>query len=217
MKEFIPVMDNNYFIKEKANQWTHGLGVIFALLAMPVLLFKVFENGSIQMRIGIIVFALSFTILFLASTIFHSVHKPELKNKFRIFDHISIYYLIAGTYTPFILIFMWNKTGISVLVLLWVLSLIGTVFKLWFTGRFEFASTAMYLLMGWMLIFIMPQFISSVPGQIIIWILIGGIMYSLGVIFYIKELFTFHHAVWHVFVLIGAIAHYVAVYLAVAS
>jgi hemolysin III len=215
LKELNQDKDNNYFVKEKANQWTHGLGVLFAVLAMPVLLFKVFEFGSTQMRIGVIIFAFSFTLLFIASTLFHSIHHEKWKNRLRIFDHISIYYLIAGTYTPFILIFMWNKTGISVLILLWVLSLIGTVFKLWFTGRFDYASTAMYLLMGWVLIFIGPQFLSSIPGQIILWIIIGGIMYTLGVVFYIKELFTFHHAVWHVFVLLGAVAHYIAVYLAV--
>ena len=208
-------MDKKYLLKEKANQWTHGLGILFAILAMPVLIYKVFETGSPGMQIGCIVFALSFTILFMASTLFHSVHTPAIKDKLRIFDHISIYYLIAGTYTPFILMFMWNKTGISILVILWVLSFLGTVFKLWFTGKFEYASTGMYLLMGWMLVFIGPQFISSVPGQVVLWIVIGGVMYTLGVMFYIKELFTFHHAVWHVFVLLGAIAHYVAVYLAV--
>lgn len=211
----MPHRTPDYFRKEKANIWTHGLGLLFAVLAMPFLIFAAVQNGSEAAIVGALVFAFSFTILFLASTVFHASHEPKIRNKLRVFDHISIYYLIAGTYTPFILIFMWNSKGMTVLAALWILSLIGTVFKLWFTGKYDYLSTGVYLFMGWMLIFIANDFFSAVPLSCMWWIIIGGVFYTTGVIFYIKEWFFHHHAVWHVFVLIAAISHYIAVYISV--
>ena len=133
----------------------------------------------------------------------------------KIMDHISIYFLIAGTYTPFILIFVNNSFGMILLGVLWGLTALGTLFKTFFTGKFEIVSTVIYLAMGWMLLTGADTFFANMPYQIMALIVAGGILYSVGVIFYIWRMFTYHHAVWHLFVLGGAICHYSAVLLAV--
>ena len=133
----------------------------------------------------------------------------------KIFDHISIFFLIAGTYTPFLLIYMNNNMGITLLVVLWSLTFSGTIFKCFFTGRWEILSTIIYLAMGWMLIVPGRDFFSNMPVSVIALILTGAGLYTVGVSFYIWEKRRYSHAVWHSFVLIAAICHYVAILIAV--
>jgi len=133
----------------------------------------------------------------------------------KILDHISIYFLIAGTYTPFILIYVNNRTGITLLVILWSLTLIGTVFKSFFTGRWEILSTIVYLAMGWILLVAGKSFFENMSSSVIALVLTGCFLYTLGVTFYIWEKYIYSHALWHSFVLAAAICHYVAVLLSV--
>ena len=128
---------------------------------------------------------------------------------------MSIYFLIAGTYTPFLLNYMMNATGITMLVVLWSLTFLGIFFKLFFTGRFNFISTLIYVGMGWILLFSGKQFFQAIPWPVLTMIIIGGVLYSLGVIFYLWEKLYYHHVIWHLFVLAAAICHYVAVLLMV--
>ncbi|MGE5108965.1 MAG: PAQR family membrane homeostasis protein TrhA, partial [Sphingobacteriales bacterium] len=137
-----------------------------------------------------------------------------VKQLFKILDHISIYFLIAGTYTPFLLVYMNNEFGITILTVLWGLTLTGIVFKLRFTGKYEIISTIIYLLMGWIMIAGGRRFFDYLPLPVLVFICIGGGLYSIGVVFYIWDKYNYTHAVWHVFVLTGAICHYVAVLLA---
>jgi hemolysin III len=138
-----------------------------------------------------------------------------VKRALKIFDHISIYFLIAGTYTPLILIYNHNNFGITLLCVLWALSIIGTIFKIFYCGRWEIISTAIYLLMGWSMLAGGNAFFLRMPGAVLQMVIAGGVIYSLGVIFYLWEKYTYSHAIWHLFVLAAAICHYIAILLSV--
>ena len=133
----------------------------------------------------------------------------------RIMDHISIYFLIAGTYTPILLIYMNNNMGIALLIILWILTFIGTIYKCFFTGRYEIFSTLVYLAMGWIMLVAGPGFFAKMPVPVIALILAGALLYTTGVIFYIWEKYIYSHAVWHSFVLAAAICHYSAILISV--
>jgi hemolysin III len=165
--------------------------------------------------VGASIYGFSFLMLFTFSTTYHGFQQKQVKRVLEIFDHISIYFMIAGTYTPFLLIFLWNSFGITLLVILWGLTLLGVFFKIFFTGRFDIASVIIYLLMGWILVSGGRRFFTMVPDNVLVFIIIGGALYSIGIIFYLWKKFTWHHAVWHFFVLAAAVCHYVAVLLAV--
>lgn len=200
---------------EIANSITHGIGIIFGIAALPVLsAFAANKDHTIAV-VGASVYGFSFLLLFTFSTLYHAFQNPKVKSVLHVFDHISIYFLIAGTYTPFLLNYMMNTTGIVMLSVLWGLTLIGIFFKIFFTGRFNYVSTVIYLGMGWILLFSGRQFFDAIPLDVMIMIIIGGVLYSIGVIFYLWEKFLYHHLIWHLFVLAAAICHYVAVLLMV--
>jgi hemolysin III len=200
---------------EIANSITHGIGIIFGIAALPVLsAFAANKDHTIAV-VGASVYGFSFLLLFTFSTLYHAFQNPKVKSVLHVFDHISIYFLIAGTYTPFLLNYMLNTTGIIMLSVLWGLTLIGIFFKIFFTGRFNYVSTVIYLGMGWILLFSGRQFFDAIPSDVMIMIIIGGVLYSIGVIFYLWEKWLYHHVIWHLFVLSAAICHYVAVLLMV--
>jgi hemolysin III len=200
---------------EIANSITHGIGIIFGIAALPVLSALAATKNHNTAVIGAAVYAFCFLLLFTFSTLYHAFQHPGVKRVLHMFDHISIYFLIAGTYTPFLLNYMMNSTGITMLVVLWSLTFIGIFFKIFFTGRFNYVSTVIYVGMGWILLFSGRQFFAAVPFDVLIMIIIGGVLYSFGVIFYLWEKFLYHHVIWHLFVLSAAICHYVAVLLMV--
>jgi hemolysin III len=140
--------------------------------------------------------------------------EPSVKKAFKIFDHISIYFLIAGTYTPFLLVYINNSFGITLLAVLWGLTLVGIFFKIRFTGRYEIVSTIIYILMGWIMVVGGRKFFDHLPVSVLIFICIGGGLYSIGVFFYLWDKYTYTHAVWHILVLAAAMCHYVGVLLA---
>ncbi len=201
--------------EELANSVSHGLGMVFGLIGVPLLIWAAAQSGNQIAVVSSIVYGISFLMVFTSSTFYHGCHEPRLKEMLKIVDHICIYFLIAGTYTPFVLMYVYNKTGITILLILWILTLIGTVLKLWFTGKFELLSTGVYVLMGWMLVFAGKTFFISLPSPILWLIVAGGLLYTLGVIFFLWERYRYHHAVWHLFVLAGGICHFVAVWIAV--
>lgn len=202
--------------QELANSITHALGIVFGLAGVPLLVVEAFKIGSRAAIFGSVVYGISFLMVFVASTLYHSFHhQPRLHLLLRKLDHISIYFLIAGTYTPFILLHVYNQTGITILVVLWGLTLMGTILKLWFTGKFDLLSTVIYLLMGWMLVFAGKAFFVNLSIPIIVLIVAGGLLYTTGVLFYLWKRYHYHHAVWHLFVLAAGICHFVAVWLAV--
>jgi hemolysin III len=198
---------------EIANSITHGIGIIFGIAALPVLsALAATKNNNIAV-VGAAVYGFCFLLLFSMSTLYHAFQNPRAKKVLHVFDHISIYFLIAGTYTPFLLNYMMNTTGITLLCVLWGLTLIGIVFKIFFTGRFNFVSTLVYIGMGWILLFGGRQFFDAIPFDVMLMIAIGGGLYTVGALFYLWEKLYYHHVIWHLFVLSAAVCHYVAVLL----
>jgi hemolysin III len=201
---------------ELTNSITHGIGILFGIASIPLLTALAIRSNNIPGIVGASVYGFCFLMLFTFSTLYHGFQQPKVKQALKVFDHISIYFLIAGTYTPFILTFLFNNTGIAMLSVLWGLALLGIFFKIFFVNRFNLISTIIYLAMGWMLVWTGKAFFFSMPASVITLIVIGGGLYSIGVIFYLWQKWTWHHAIWHLFVLAAAICHYVAVLLTVA-
>ena len=201
--------------EERINSITHALGILFGLVCIPILILSACESCGSPIVAGTVIYGFSFLMVFTFSSLFHWNTHAKIRKLFLILDHISIYFLIAGTYTPFILIFINNSFGMMLLSVLWSLTALGIFFKIFFTGRFEIVSTLIYLAMGWMLLTGANEFFANMPSSIIGLIITGAVLYSVGVIFYIKRLFAYHHAVWHLFVLSAAICHFSAVLMSV--
>lgn len=197
--------------QEIVNGLTAGPGILFGVSGILVLVGLAIAHNNIPGIIGSGIYGFCFLFLFTSSTVYHFVQEPGLKKLFRIIDHISIYFMIAGTYTPFLLVYMNNTFGISLLIILWVLTALGIVFKIYLTGRYEFISTLMYVFMGWIMVVGGKQFLRDLPPTVLILIVSGGLLYTVGVLFYHRDRHTYSHAVWHLFVLAAALFHFVAV------
>ena len=200
--------------QEVVNSLIHGVGVLFGVSGLPVLTGIATAHGNTPGIIGSGIYGFCFLLLFASSTIYHIAQDPAVKRVFKIFDHISIYFLIAGTYTPFLLVYIHNTFGITLLAVLWGLTIVGIFFKTYFTGKFEIISTIIYILMGWIMFVGGRRFFDHLPVPVLVFIIIGGVLYSIGVIFYLWDKYTYTHAVWHGLVLAAAICHYVGVLLA---
>ncbi|MCL2206749.1 MAG: hemolysin III family protein [Fibromonadales bacterium] len=201
--------------REMANAMTHGMGILFGVASIPLLSAIGAKTGNVPGVVGATIYAFAFLMLFTASTLYHSTRDQDAKMILRKLDHISIYFLIAGTYTPFLLMYMLDAFGITLLSIQWSLALLGIFFKIFFTGRLKIASTIIYILMGWLLLVGGKRFFEELPTPVLVLIMVGGGLYTLGCIFYLNKKIYHHHAIWHLFVLSAAICHYVAVLIAV--
>ncbi|PCJ66307.1 MAG: hemolysin D [Bacteroidetes bacterium] len=200
-------------IEEKFNIISHGFGFVLSIVATTMLLLKinVFQNSTYTLSCAI--YGFSLMILYAASTLYHSAKKPKLRNRLNIFDHASIYVLIAGTYTPICLITLEGKTGMALLISIWAFGLIGVVLKLFFTGRYDKLSTWMYVFMGWMALFAIKPLLANLATSGLWWLLGGGIAYCIGAILYsLPHRVKYNHAKFHVFVLAGSFGHFMSIY-----
>jgi len=195
------------FIKteERLNVLTHAIGVLIGIVITPYFLFFQ-SNLALQVWIGLAVYCFSFTFLFLASTIYHTV-SGNLKVVWRKIDHIAILFLIAGTYTPVTLTILFESSGLWMLIAIWSIALIGLVFKLFYTGRFEILSLVIYLGMGWLVIFEIETIWRLFSIAALVYLILGGLFYTVGVYFYRLKGVKEAHAIWHIFVLGGGISH----------
>lgn len=157
-------------------------------------------------------FGLTIILLYTASTLYHGHTDPQSKARLKVLDHISIFYLIAGTYTPVTLVAMRGNWGWTTFAVVWGVALAGTVFKLFFTGRFRVISTVLYVAMGWIAAVAVVPLMQSVSGQTLAWLIAGGLFYTVGVVFYVWRRLPFNHAIWHLFVLGGTACHFVLVW-----
>ena len=198
-----------------ANALIHGIGVLFGIATMPVLAAISVKTGNILDIVGVTIYAFGFLMTFSFSTLYHSISDINLKKNLRKLDHISIYILIAGTYTPFLLIYMPNTFGITLLAIQWSLVLIGMIFKLFYTGRFKVFSTLVYIAMGCLLFVGGKTFFVVMPTPVSVWLMIGGALYIFGCIFYLNKKIVYHHVIWHLFVLLAAVCHYAATLLTI--
>ena len=189
------------------NTLTHFIGLILSIVGLPILLFYN-QNLTDYSFESILFFEFGMICLYTASTLYHYTTDINLKRKFRIFDHVSIFYLIAGSYGPICLITLYNDSGIQIFSGVVVIALIGTLFKLFFTGRFEKLSLALYLAMGWLVVLDFNSVLNSLDLNAIFLLVLSGLFYSFGIIFYRLEKMKYSHAIWHLFVLGGTITHY---------
>ena len=197
--------------EEKLNALTHAFGAVLGIVALVLLI--VFDTHKTPWSLfSVIVYGLSIIILFSASTLYHSVKNESKKHYFRIVDHISIYLLIAGTYTPVLLITLNHSLGWPLFWVVWGIAAFGVILKLFFTGRFEVFSTLLYLVMGWLIIFDFTN-LSNAFGNGILWLFAGGMAYTVGIVFYAIHRIPYHHVIWHLFVLAGAICHFFMIFL----
>ncbi|SCM81959.1 Hemolysin-3 [uncultured Sporomusa sp.] len=198
-------------LEEILNAATHGVGTIFALIGLGVLTVSVYSNGSIWHLLSVIIYGTSLVLLYLSSTLYHSFTNERAKYILKIFDHAAIYVLIAGNYTPFTLIPLHGALGWTIFSVIWVLAIIGIIFQIFFVNRFKVFSTLCYLLMGWFAVVMIKPLLVTLPIEGIYWLVGGGLFYSVGAIFYLVHKIPYNHAIWHLFVLAGSIAHFVAV------
>lgn len=196
---------------EIASALTHGLGAAAALAGGAVLITLAAIYGDAWQLGAAITFGVTLLLLYLASTLYHSIQHPVAKGRLKVFDHCAIYLLIAGTYTPFTLIGLRGPWGWGLFAAIWTLALAGVVFKLFYTGRFKKLSTLIYVAMGWLVLVAIKPMLSSLDGWTIGWLLAGGVFYTLGTYFYHRESIRYAHAIWHLFCIAGSVCHYVAV------
>jgi hemolysin III len=197
--------------EEIANAVTHGLGLAASLIGLPVLVVAAAGRGDAALVIGCSVFAASLIALYAASTLYHAVRPSRAKQLLRVVDHVAIYLLIAGTYTPFTLGVLRGAWGWTLFGLVWSFAALGIVFKTVLGMRYPRASTVFYLAMGWHAVIAMRPLVAQVPWPGLVWIAAGGLLYTGGVVFYVLEHRRYSHAVWHVFVLGGSVCHFFAV------
>lgn len=197
--------------EEKLNAWTHGFGAVLGIAGL-VLLVSVKEHKTDWSLFSVIIYGISIIILFAASAIYHSVSGDRRKHYFRIVDHISIYLLIAGTYTPVTLIALNNSLGWPLFWSVWAIAGFGLILKLFFTGKFEIVSTLLYLVMGWLIIFDYSNLTQLIGPNGVILFIAGGAFYTIGIIFYAVHKIPYNHVIWHLFVLGGAICHYLMIF-----
>lgn len=199
-------------LEEKLNIYSHGLGAILSVIALILMLYKSFYFNKGVAQIAALVYGLSMITLYLASTLYHAEKNPIKRLKLKRFDHIAIYYLIAGTYTPFTLISLSGKTGWIIFAIVWSIALLGTILKIFFTGKFKLLSTLLYVAMGWVIIFVYPSLKEGLSNTGIDLILAGGAAYTIGAVLYMIKAIKFNHAIFHICVLLGSLFHFLSIY-----
>ncbi len=200
-------------VEEKWNIGTHFMGVVLSVIFTILLLTREGTLTNTRYLVSFLLFGGGLTLLYLASTLYHSSKSLDVRYRLNIVDHISIYMLIAGTYSPFALITLEGQTGNLVFGLAWGIAIFGTFLKLFYTGRFQVLSTLAYIGMGWLIVFFIVPLVNSLPHGGLIWTLIGGLSYTVGAGFYLASSVRYNHAIFHLFVLGGSICHFIAVYM----
>lgn len=196
---------------ELVNAITHGVGALLAIAALTLLVVFASLYGNVWHIVSFSIFGASLVLLYFASTLYHSFQSPRLKFLFRKFDHMSIFVLIAGTYTPFCLAVLGGWIGWTIFGVVWGCAVSGIVFKSLFTGKLEVLSTAMYIAMGWIVILAIKPLYESVSTTTFVLLLAGGVSYTAGTYFYVNEKIRFNHGIWHIFVLGGSVLHFFSV------
>ena len=198
-------------VEEIANSITHGVGLALSIVGFVVLLVLSILRGSAWHIVGCSVFGLTLILAYLASTLYHSLHRSSIRHVLQILDHSAIYLLIAGTYTPFTLVSLRGFWGWTLFSLVWTLSLAGIVFKFLHGDRFKVISTVGYVAMGWIAVIAIKPLFAALPLGGMVWLLAGGLFYTVGVVFFAWKRLPVSHAVWHLFVRAGRLCHYFAV------
>ncbi|MEZ4792172.1 MAG: hemolysin III family protein [Gelidibacter sp.] len=199
-------------LEEQLNAWTHGFGALMGIVGLALLI--VFTKQKTDWSLfSVVLYGFSIILLFSASAIYHSAKGEKRRHYFRIIDHISIYVLIAGTYTPVTLIGLSESLGWQLFWVVWAIAGFGLILKLFFTGKFEIFSTLLYLVMGWLIVFDFSNLSSLIGTNGVALLFAGGAFYTIGILFYAIERIPYNHVIWHLFVLGGALCHYLMIFL----
>lgn len=197
--------------EEIMNSITHGFGIIISSLGAGAMITLAAIYGDVWQIVSASIFSFCMILLYSASTAYHSARSDGAKKILKIFDHISIYFLIAGSYTPYMLVNLRGGWGWSIFGVIWGMALLGTIFKIFFAGRFKAISVMVYLVMGWLIIIAAKPLFSVLSFKGELFLVLGGLCYTLGVIFYVMKRWKFAHGIWHLFVLAGTIMHYFSI------
>jgi hemolysin III len=198
-------------VEELANTVTHGIGLALSIGGFVALLILAVRRDSLWPIVSCAIYGSTLVCLYAASTLCHGAPSPRWRRAFLILDHCAIYLLIAGTYTPFLLVNIRGGWGWSLFGVMWGLALAGVLFQLRFIGHFPMVSTSLYVLMGWLGVIAIKPMLAHVPVASLVWLLAGGLAYTVGVIFYAWKRLPYHHMIWHMFVMAGSAFHYVAI------
>jgi hemolysin III len=197
--------------EERVNTITHAFGVLFGIIAIPFLIDTAARHSAVSDVLRVSIYGISFLATYTLSTIYHGMQGEKIKERFEKFDRISIYFFIAGTYTPFVLYYMHDQTGVVLLTTVWVFVGLGIFYELFLINRYMILSLFFYMAMGLMFAFVSKQFFAMMPRTVMILVLTGVLLYCIGVIFFVWQKWKYHHAIWHALVLAASICHYLAV------
>lgn len=198
--------------EEIANFVSHTAGAGLAIIGFIMLIIRASWHNNVSALISYIIFSLGLMVLYTMSSIYHGLKPSKAKNVLEILDHSSIYFLIAASYTPFLILGLHSNMGVGMLIIQWVICAFGITFKAFFTGKFKLLSTLLYLIMGWMIVFAWGDLINNINRVSLVYLITGGVLYSLGTIFYSWKICKFNHMIWHIFVILGSVSHFLAVY-----
>ena len=199
---------------EKLNSITHLIGAVLALVGFGALLTLSIAQHDTLLIVSFIIFGVTLILLYTMSTLYHSFHIPKLKRIFQKLDHIAIYLLIAGTYTPYMLVSLYDDGGLAMLTAIWILAVVGLLLDVFVPERIEWLQILIYLVMGWLCTLNYAELQAAIPAAGVVWLTLGGIAYTTGIIFYVldnlKKL-SHAHGIWHLFVLLGSISHFISI------
>ncbi|WP_120513876.1 PAQR family membrane homeostasis protein TrhA [Photobacterium salinisoli] len=199
--------------EETANSLSHGAGMVFGIVALVMLLMRAVEVNADALSVASLsIYGASIILLYLASTLYHAIPFERAKRVLKTLDHCAIYLLIAGTYTPFLLITLRTPLAVTLMAVIWTVALLGIMFKVVFIYHFKRLSLVIYLAMGWLSLVAVYPLAMAMSAAGLIWLAVGGVVYSLGVVFYVNQRIPYNHAIWHLFVLGGTVCHFLAIY-----
>jgi len=198
--------------EELVNVITHGIGAALSIAGLSALVVGAWQHRDAWRMVSFIIYGMTLILLYLASVFYHSARSPRAKRLLQFFDHAAIYLLIAGTYTPFTLVSMRGPWGWTMFGLIWGLAITGILLNVFLFGRLGFLSTILYLLMGWLVVIAIKPVMDAVSVRGLIWLIAGGLSYTVGVVFYVWHRLPYAHPVWHLFVLAGSVFHYFAIF-----
>ncbi|WP_201772169.1 PAQR family membrane homeostasis protein TrhA [Endozoicomonas montiporae] len=208
-----PMLNRSYSLGEEiANSVTHGIGALLSVAGLTLLVTYAAMQGDAWRVVSFSIYGGSMILLFLMSTLYHSFQNEKAKRVFKLLDHCAIYLLIAGTYTPFLLVTLRGLMGWVLFAIIWLLALTGIIFKLAFRHRFKKLSLLTYVGMGWLALFAGQELTQNLSAGGMAWLIAGGLSYTLGVLFYVWKKLPYNHAIWHLFVLAGSLCHYTTIF-----
>jgi hemolysin III len=197
--------------EELANRLTHGVAAILSVIGLVVMTYVANRSGDPYRIVSVTIFCGTLSLFYVISTLYHTFREPKVRYVFRVLDHVGIFLVIAGTYTPFTLVSLRQGHGWTLFWVVWGLALSGAVFKSFMTHRLAVLAPVFYLGLGWLIVVDLGELVNSVSMNGVAWLLAGGLFYTLGIIFYAIDRIPYHHAIWHVFVIAGSVCHYLAV------